>query len=111
MFSVTEQENKCCIDLEGEMCIYNAAELKEKLMPVLSDPRDLEINLAEVTEIDSSGIQLLMLVKRERERNGQSVALVNHSSNILDIFELMALVGYFNDPVVLAKAKGEKHES
>jgi anti-anti-sigma factor len=92
------------------MSIYNAAALKEKFMTVLNDPRELEINLANVTEIDSAGVQLLMLAKRERASRNQPLILTNHSSGVLDVFELMALVGYFNDPIVLAKEKGQKGE-
>ena len=111
MFSTDERDGRCHVDIDGEICIYNAADLKERFMSVLNDKRELEINLANVTEIDSAGVQLLMLVKRERDTMGQRVTLTNHSNSVLDIFGLMSLEGYFNDPIVLAKERGEKHES
>lgn len=93
------------------MTIYNAAELKEKLMPALLDERDLEINLANINEIDSAGLQLLMLAKKERTARDLTLSLIDHSESIIDVFELMDLVSYFKDPVLLANSKGEQHGS
>lgn len=111
MLRIKEQKRKCCAHVEGEMTIYNAAELKQELMPLLHDKRALELNLAEVSEIDSAGVQLLMLAKRARAEQEQEVTLTDHSSAVLDVFELMDLVSYFNDPVVLSSNKGEAHGS
>ena len=95
----------------GEMCIYEASELKENLMGVMEDPRHLEINLSKVTEMDSSGVQLLMLVKKEREEKGHSFGLSHHSDVVLDVFELLGLEGYFKDPIVLQQSSGNNYES
>lgn len=111
MLRVEEQQHRCQVVVEGEMTIYNAAALKDALMPALEDPRELEINLANVTEIDSAGVQLLMLAKQERASRNQALMLSDHSSAVLDVFELMDLVAHFNDPVVLPGDKGEHHGS
>jgi anti-anti-sigma factor len=109
MFKHEQLKSKCKARIEGEMTIYNAAELGRQLIPVLDDPRPLEINLARVSELDSAGVQLLMLAKKERERAGHKLNLVEHSEAVVDVFELMGLLDYFNDPVVLTKGKGGKH--
>ena len=109
MFTVRKQRYKCLARVEGEMTIYNAEALKEKLAPVLADKRPLEINLADVSEIDSAGVQLLMLAKKERAAQEHKLTLTEHSPAVVDVFELMDLVGYFNDPVVLPGRKGAKH--
>ena len=111
MFKVKELKRKCSAHIEGDMTIYNAAALKEKLMPVLGDARDLDINLTDVTEIDTAGVQLLMLMKKERAAHGHALSLTDHSSAVLDVFEMMDLVSYFNDPIVLSGKKGENHGS
>lgn len=111
MFRVKEQKRKYSARIEGDMDIYNAAALKEELMPVLEDARDLEISLADVTEIDTAGVQLLMLAKKVRAAHGHVLTLTEHSSAVLDVFELMDLVSYFSDPIVLSGNMGEKHGS
>jgi anti-anti-sigma factor len=109
MIRIEEQKRKCKAYIEGEMTIYTAMELKEKLLPIIQDSRELEINLSKVNEIDSAGVQLLMLAKKNRCISNYALNLTDHSSAVLDVFELMNLVAYFNDPVVLQGLKGEKH--
>ena len=106
MFKIDKLKSKCRVHVGGELCIYEASELKKNIMGVLEDPRHLEINLAKVTEMDSSGVQLLMLVKKEREEKGHSFSLSNHSDVVLDVFELLGLEGYFKDPIVLQQSSG-----
>lgn len=109
MFKYEQMKRKCKAHIEGEMTIFTAAELGEKMTAVIGDARVLEINLSHVNEIDSAGVQLLMLAKKEREKQGYKLSLVDHSGVVVDAFELMGLLAYFNDPVVLTKEKGEKH--
>jgi anti-sigma B factor antagonist len=87
--------------IEGEMTIYRAAELKETLMTALEHPAGLEIDLSGVTEIDSAGIQLLLLAKRSTTANQRPLRLIGHSSAVTDAFDLLNLVGYFGDPIVI----------
>jgi len=109
MFRLEQQKRKCRAHIDGEMTVYTAAALKEKLAEILEEPRDLEINLANVTEIDTAGAQLLMFVKKARASQGRAMTLSHHSSCVLDVFELLGLVSYFNDPVVLTRAQGANH--
>ena len=88
--------------IEGEMTIYTAADLATQLLPFLAAPEELEIDLSQVTEMDSSGVQLLMLAKRETLQLGLPLRLVGHSQTVLDTFELCDLAGYFGDPLVLS---------
>ena len=109
MFKVERLKRKCRAHIDGELTIYHAAALRDQLLEVLDDPRELELNLAGVTELDTAGAQLLMTMKKERAGHGRSLTLTNHSACVLDAFELLGLVGYFNDPVVLTRDQGEKH--
>lgn len=56
--------------IAGEMTIYRAAELKDQLLAQVRAGSKLALDLAEVSEIDSSGIQLLALAQREAEQLG-----------------------------------------
>ncbi|RRS04304.1 anti-sigma factor antagonist [Aquabacterium soli] len=86
--------------IEGEMTIYRAAELKDVLLTALRAPRPLEIDLAEVTDIDSAGVQLLMMAKQAARAQGTELRLVRHSPAVLDVFELLDLAGHFGDPLL-----------
>lgn len=90
--------------IEGELSIYRAAELKAVLLEALDGGAPLEIDLAGVTELDSAGVQLLMLVKQEAGRRGQALALVRHSPAVLDVFELLDLAAHFGDALLVPAA-------
>lgn len=109
MLRIDKQDGRCQVYVEGDMTIYNAAELKQAMQPVFDESGELDINLAGVPEIDSAGVQLLMLAKRERMARDRSLSLSDHSAAVLDVFELMGLVTWFNDPVVLPGDKGATH--
>ena len=87
--------------LEGAVTIYNAMARKAALFKALDAASDLEINLAGVDEMDTAGVQLLVLLKREAGRAGKTVRLVDHSTATLEVLERYSLTSYFGDPVVL----------
>ncbi len=111
MIEVENEGTLCRAQLRGEMTIYNAVPLKQELVGLLGRSGDLELDLSGITDIDTAGVQLLMLLKRECAARDRSFILSNHSGVVLDIYELMGLVGYFSDPVVLTKARGGAHGS
>lgn len=89
------------LHIEGDMTIYTAAELKAELMPHLSQPLEREIDLSNVSEIDSAGLQLLMLAKREAGRHACPLRLTEHSRAVLEVLDLCNLATYFGDPVLV----------
>ncbi|AMK76560.1 MULTISPECIES: STAS domain-containing protein [Methylomonas] len=91
------------LTIKDELTIYNAAEQKINLLVFLTAGDDLEINLANVTEIDTAGLQLLILIKREAAHLGKNLRFVMHSKAVLDVLELANLTGAFGDQVVLTQ--------
>ena len=85
--------------LQGELTIYRAAELKQAL---LAEPAPIEIDLSGVTDIDTAGVQLLMLAKRVAQTEKRELRLVAHSQAVSEVFELLNLAAYFDDPMVMA---------
>ena len=84
--------------IEGEISIYRAAELKQAL---LSEPAPTEVDLSGVTEIDTVGVQLLMLAKKTAQAHQRELRLVAHSAAVSEVFELLNLGAYFDDPMVM----------
>jgi len=99
---------RASLRIEGELTIYTAADTKTRLVEALAAAdRGLDIDLAEVSEIDSAGLQLLLLAKREAAARGGEVALVNHSAAVLECFDLCNMTATFGDQVVIAAAAQE----
>ncbi|MDZ4160842.1 MAG: STAS domain-containing protein [Burkholderiales bacterium] len=86
------------LHIAGEFTIYRAAELKQTLF---SEPPATEIDLSGVTELDSAGLQLLMLAKQTAQAQGRELRLTGHSEAVIDVFELLNVAAYFGDPVVM----------
>lgn len=91
--------------IEGEFNIYRAMELKTVL---LATPQPLEINLAGVTEIDTAGIQLLMLAKKAALGAGAELRLLEHSPAVMEVFELLNLGAFFDDLLIMSKGTEKK---
>jgi anti-anti-sigma factor len=88
--------------IEDELTIFTAAEQKKHLLAFLQTDNELEINLANVSEIDTAGLQILILLKREAASNHKKISFVMHSKAVLEILELANLTTLFGDQVVLA---------
>jgi len=58
------------ITVQGGMTIYEAAEFKAHLLAALDTGAALELDLGEVDEADSAGVQLMLLARREAARTG-----------------------------------------
>ena len=89
------------VSIAGEMTIYAAAELKAPLWTAVQAAPSVEVDLSQVSELDTAGLQLLMLIKKHPPKDTR-IAFVNHSQVVIDVIELMNLAAYFNDPLVLS---------
>jgi anti-sigma B factor antagonist len=87
------------LHIEGDMTIYTAAAIKKELMEHLTEPCEREIDLSEVGKIDSAGIQLLILAKRESTRHNTPLRLIGRSQAVLDILDTYNLEAFFSDPI------------
>ena len=65
--------------LEGEMTIRRAAELKPLLQPALAHPGGVRLDLAAVSEIDTTGLQLLLATKQAVQADGRPFVLTDSS--------------------------------
>ena len=92
--------------LEGELNIFHGARLRDELLSLLAEHADLELDLADVVDCDSCGIQLLLLLKREARRQDKRLALVNHSACVAEVIELLNLGMELGDPLVLPADHG-----
>jgi anti-anti-sigma factor len=89
------------LSIEGELSIYRADELKRALIEPLQQGVRLVVDLAAVTEIDTCGLQLLMLAKRSAAKLGGELQLVAHSPAVLEVFELLNVAAFFGDHLVI----------
>ena len=66
-----------CLQISGAMTVHCAQALYEQWRPLLSDPEaPARVDMSEVTEIDTAGLQLLLLARRSARSQGRPFAIV-----------------------------------
>lgn len=76
----------------GEMNMYQAGELKTTLLSAVSERRgEAIIDLSDVSEIDTAGLQVLLLLRRLARASGRRFALVDPSIPVTEVLELCGL--------------------
>jgi len=94
--------------IEGELTIFRAQELREAIIPVITVSDEVEIDLSSVTEVDASGMQLLVATKLEAVLRGKTLHYSGHSKAVLEMIDLCDLGGFFGDQIVIG-AKATAH--
>ncbi|HLA34976.1 MAG TPA: STAS domain-containing protein [Rhodocyclaceae bacterium] len=88
--------------ISGELTIFTANEIKQQLIAAITQPlREIEVDLSQVSEVDSAGLQLMVMAKREAAAHDKTLKFTHHSSSVLDILDLCDLSGFFGDPVLI----------
>jgi anti-sigma B factor antagonist len=87
------------VKLAGELTIYTAAEIKAALAEVMVESGEIEIDLSGITEIDTAGLQLMLIAKRNP---GTVVRFVNHPASVLRLIDLANLGGALGDPLFIS---------
>lgn len=72
---IEDLQNGKTITLDGELCIQNADEFRTLLMESIGVADTITMNVASVTEIDLSCLQLLCAAHRTAIRQNKSLAL------------------------------------
>lgn len=87
------------IAIEGELSIFTADAQRQNLLDAFGTGRELEVDLSQVSEFDSAGVQLMVAAKREAAQRNQPLRFTGHSPAVLDIIGLCNLVDHLGDPV------------
>ncbi len=85
----------------GDLTIYHAVEIKQHLIDGVRASNVLELDLSHVGEIDTAGIQLLTLAKRESQKLDHALRIVGHSPAVREVVEFYNMVAFFGDPLVI----------
>lgn len=91
-----------CLSLDGALNIYEAQALWPQWLQALQGVHTLELDFSLVGEIDTAGVQLLLLLAREAERLGCHVQWVQASDTVREVLEFCRLQNLFSKPVLTA---------
>jgi len=91
--------------LEEDLTIYHAAAHKACLLEALAAYDSVELDLSRIGEMDTAGVQLLILFKREAQKLGKACRLVGHSPAVREVIDFLHLAAWLGDPMVIPSAK------
>jgi len=80
-----------CLSFQGELTIYEANTASENLCRAFESGALRNVDLAGVTELDTAGLQILLVARNLASPSGGCVTLVNHSGAVRDAMELTGL--------------------
>lgn len=87
--------------LDADLTIYHAETQKRVLTEALAGSTRLELDLSTVADIDTAGLQLLILIKREARVQGKEVVITGHSTAVRELIDFCNLAAAFGDPMVI----------
>ncbi len=90
------------LSITENLTIYNALAQKQLLLGALAATSDLELNLSQVGEMDTAGLQLLILLKKEAQRAGKSVRILAHSQAVISVIDFCNMAAEFGDPLIIS---------
>lgn len=93
--SVTKIDDRCRLKADGEFNIYSAVDFKVQLLVSLTQCRSLEVDVSGVTEIDTAGVQMLILAKREAAQRAVGFRMDAHGGAVGAALKLYNLAGFF----------------
>ncbi|MFT4711624.1 MAG: anti-anti-sigma factor [Candidatus Azotimanducaceae bacterium] len=99
-FTKRENSNKemgsCLLDASPDMSIYSAASNLAEIKSYYAEHSHLELNLSAVEEIDSSGIQLLLALKKSAAKDGKQLVLNGISTPVAEVMDVLNIRSYFD---------------
>lgn len=79
------------IHVRGELTIYDALQWKNSLQDALNKYGVIKLDLSELAEIDTAGIQVLVALSRTAQKMNRKVLVIDGSQAVMEIIHLCNL--------------------
>lgn len=79
------------LEIGNSLSIFDAAMLHEKIIEVYKNSDVVEIDLKDITNCDTAGIQLLYSLKKSSLNDGKELNILNPSSAVEDTLNRMSI--------------------
>jgi anti-sigma B factor antagonist len=96
---IEKHAGQCRIAIHGDMTVYTVGQGREKLLVPIAGCRDtqIEVDLAEVSDMDTAGQQLLIAARITSVARRNSLRLVRHSAAVREVLDLYGLDRFFDE--------------
>ncbi|MBN2419576.1 MAG: STAS domain-containing protein [Deltaproteobacteria bacterium] len=86
-----KQVNKGNIEIGTSLSIFDATMIHTKIIEAYKTLDRIEIDLKDITDCDTAGVQILYSLKKACIDTGKTFALVNPSDAVTDALERMSM--------------------
>ncbi len=90
-----------------ELSIFNADTFKIQLLEAISSADETSVELSDVEDIDSCGLQLLLAAKKFAQIEGKALHFIHHSPAVIQAIETAALESVLGDPILYSKGPAD----
>ncbi len=91
--TIQEQNDQVVLRPEGELTIFEAAEFRDAIVLLGTKAGELELSLAKIERMDSSGVQLVIAACQEMR-----LKITNVPPGVREQFELIGCGNFLHDP-------------
>ena len=98
----TKHDGQPCLRLTGVLTIYTAAQARTEIPVRLAKHGALTLDLSDLDELDTAGVQLLLWLKRDLASRGSALVLIRHSPAVVEVLDQLNLTASFGDPILLS---------
>ncbi len=91
MVNIDRNRSTHRLKVEGEMTIVNAIEMKNALLDGLKDCSEVEVDLSNVSDFDTAGLQLLLLLKLTAQKLKKGFRIVAQSESTMRAIKLFQM--------------------
>lgn len=86
----------CHLSAHNDMTIYSAASNHATLIELYRDFKTFYIDLSNIEEIDSTGVQILISLTQTAQKQDKKVFLLSPSDAVKDVFNVLNVNSFFN---------------
>ncbi|KKE80722.1 STAS domain-containing protein [Oceanobacillus caeni] len=89
---IVEERNKSVVRLSGEIDVYTAPQLKEKLLPLTKmTGNEVEVDMEFVSYMDSTGLGVFISALKSSNENSSKLKMINLSDRVYRVFNITGL--------------------
>lgn len=90
---IKKDGKKQIVKLQGEIDVYTAPSLSEKLLPLTEQAgNDIKVDLADVTYLDSTGLGAFIHAYKSAQQHDSKLEIVHVKDRVFRLFEVTGLI-------------------
>lgn len=104
--NITKSHGTVKAKLHDALDIAGVAEARDHLLQILEAGETIRLDFSRLAEIDTTGVQLALALRKEALARGKDCRFVHPSPPVEEVFRLLGCTGLFDESVLTSQAKG-----